>query len=460
MRRISKLTAAILLGLVGTASAWGQSVPAATQTATVDPFAPPPESPPLFDYAIGLGAGHTDNLFRNSSDTVSQDLLQPTFNFTLNKQGSTLQAEVIGLLQYTDYLEGDVGNEFRGQLTGQMNWVISPQRLNFEMQDYSSVEPVNTRLANAPSNQQQVNVLIGGPTLSFRLGSDGTWNGKMDLRYIDTTASKTKDFNSQRGFLAARLIHDLDVTSHLSFNLEGAHVDFNNADPLTTANRYNEYSLYARYLSRLAHIDLDLALGGSRVTFSQKWPDHSGMLARASIAWRIDARNTLQLTGTDQLADATADLTQSPELTSDQLTVPTIEVGRTVISPAVFRNRSVGLGYSYQGERLGFTLSPYYAQLKQLNGTDLSQKGFGGTAGITYLLTPITLLSVDLGDQTTRYVSDHSQDHDHTATINLSRQLTPHWSWSVAVRHDQRHSTRPGFGYTENEVFAFLYYKR
>jgi len=459
MRGINSLAAAILLGLAGTAVAWGQSAPA-TQQAPVDPFAPPPESPPLFNYAVGLGAGHTDNLFRTSDDTVSQDLLQPTFNFTLDKQGSTLQAQVVGLVQYTDYLEGDVGNEFRGQLTGQMNWIISPQRLNFVLQDYSSVEPVNTRLANAPSNQQQVNVLIGGPTLSFRLGGDGTWNGQMDLRYIDTTASKTKEFDSQRGFVAGRLIHDLDVTSHLSFNLEDTHVDFNNADPLTTPNRYDEYSFYARYLSRLAHLDLDLALGGSRVSFSQQWPDHSGALARATVAWRLDARNTLQLTGADQLADATADLTQPPELTSDQLTTPTIVVGRTVISPAVFHDRSVGLGYAYQGPRLGFTLSPYYTQLRQLNGIDLSQKGFGGVAGITYQLTPLMLLGVDLADQTTRYVSDSSLDHSHTATINLSRQLTPHWSWNVSFRHDQRHSSRPGFGYTENEVFAFLYYKR
>ncbi len=79
---------------------------------------------------------------------------------------------------------------------------------------------------------------------------------------------------------------------------------------------------------------------------------------------------------------------------------------------------------------------------------------------MSYLLTPLTTLGVTVGDQTTEYISDNSRDRDHTATINLSKELTPHWSWSVAFRHDQRHSTRPGFGYTENEVFAFLYYRR
>ncbi|WIG56993.1 MAG: hypothetical protein OJF61_002781 [Rhodanobacteraceae bacterium] len=462
MRGTSSLAAAIVLALAGTPAAFAQVQPTqpSPQTEPVDPFAPPAQSPPLFDYAIGFGVGRTDNLTRSATDTVSQNILEPSFNFTFNQQGSTLQTQVVGLLQYTDYLGGYLGNEFRGQLTGQMNWVISPQRLNFVLQDYSSVEPVNTRYGNAPSNQQQVNVFATGPTLAFKLGGDSGWQGQADLRYINTTASKTKDFNSERGMGALRLVRDLSLTNHLSLNLEGIDVRFNDANPLAAATRYDQYNAYARYQSNLARTDLDFALGGSRVDFSQNQPGHSGLLARASISWRADARNTLQASGVDQLADATANLVQPPDLGSAQLTSPTVLVGRTVISPAVFRERNISVGYGYRGDRFNFTLSPYYGQLRQLNGGDLSQNGYGVVAGMSYLLTPLTTLGVTVGDQTTEYISDNSRDRDHTATINLSKELTPHWSWSVAFRHDQRHSTRPGFGYTENEVFAFLYYRR
>lgn len=461
MRGTRKLAVAIALALVGVAPmAWAQVDPGDTQAPTISPDAPPAQTLPLFNYAVGLGVGHTDNINRTASDATSQNILQPTFNFTFNQQGSTLQAQVVGLLQYTDYLEGYFGNEFRGQLTGQANWVISPERLSLEVQDYSSVEPVNTRFGNTPANQQQVNVLVGGPTLKFRLGGNDTWTGQVDLRYINTTASQTKEFESQRGLLGARLIHDLSTTNHVSLNIEGVDVNFDNANPTTNATRYDEYNLYGRYQSRLAHVDLDLALGGSRVAFSQGWPGHSGILARASIAWRMDARNTMQISGIDQLADATADLVQSPALASAELTNPTILVGRTVISPAVFRDRSVSVGYAFQGPRFGFTLSPYYSQLRQLNGNDLSRNGYGTVVGVSYLLTPLMTLGVDVGDQTTQYTSDHSRDRDRTALVNLTHQLTPHWSWRVAVRHDQRHSTRPGFGYTENEVFAYVFYQR
>lgn len=462
MRGTRTLAAAIVLALASTsvALAQTQTPEAVPQTGPLDPFAPPEQAPPLFDYAVGLGAGHTDNLNRSATDAVSQNILEPTFNFTFNQQGSTLQTQVVGLLQYTDYLGGYFGNEFRGQLTGQMNWVVSPQRLNFVVQDYSSVEPVNTRFGNTPANQQQVNVFATGPTLSFRLGGDSGWQGQADLRYINTTASKTKEFNSQRGMGALRLIHDLSATNHLSINLEGVDVNFDDANPLAAATRYDQYNAYARYQSSLAHIDLDLALGGSQVDFSQGEPSHSGMLARASIGWRVNARNTLQVSGVDQLADATADLVQPPDLANTQLTSPTVLVGRTVISPAVFRDRNVSLGYAYRGDRFGFTFSPYYTQLRELNGVDLSRNGYGAVAGATYLLTPLTSLGVSVGDQTTEYTSDHSRDRDRTAAIDLSKQLTPHWSWNVTFRHDQRHSTRPGFGYTENEVFVFLYYRR
>lgn len=461
MRGTSSLAAAIVLALSGMSVALAQAqTTQPPQTESVDPFAPPEQAPPLFDYAVGLGIGHTDNLNRSATGAVGQSILEPSFNFTFNQQGSTLQTQVVGLLKYTDYLGGYFGNEFRGQLTGQMNWVVSPQRLNIVVQDYSSVEPVNTRFGNTPANQQQVNVFATGPTLSFRLGGDSGWRGQADLRYINTTASKTKEFNSQRGMAALRLFHDLNATDRLSFNLEGLNVDFNNANSPSAATRYDQYNAYARYQSRLARIDLDFALGGSRVDFSQGEPGHSGALARATVAWRMDARNTLQINGVDQLADATANLMQPPDLANTQLTSPTVLVGRTVISPAVFRDRNVSLGYAYRGDRFGFTVSPYYTQLRELNGSDLSRNGYGTIVGATYLFTPLLSLGVNIGDETTEYTSDHSRDRDRIAAIDLSKQLTPHWSWSITFRHDQRHSSRPGFGYTENEVFAFLYYRR
>lgn len=460
MRGTRALAAAVVLALAGTSVALAQNqAPEATpQAGPSDSFAPPEQAPPFFDYAIGFGYEHTDNVDRVATNPTSQDILQPTLNFTFNQQGSKIQAQAVGLVQYTDYLQGYFGNEFRGQLSGVLNWIISPQRLNLDVEDYSSVQPVNTRLSNSPANQQQVNIFVAGPTLSFRLGD--ALRGQADLRYIDTSASKTKDFNSQRGLGALRVIRDLSATASLSGNFEAANVDFNNNAPLTNAQRYTEYNAYARYQSQLAHLDMDLSLGGSQVDFSHGSSSYSGALIRAALAWRLTPRNSLQFNASDQLDDSTSNLMQPPNLVNASLTNPAVQVGRTVISPDVFRDRNVNLGYLYRGPRFGFTLTPYYSRLRQLNGNDLSQDGYGAVATATYLIRPLLTLGITVGDQTTKYTSGNSRDRDRTYGVNLAHQLTPHWSWSVAFNHDGRHSTRPGFGYNENQVLAALYYRR
>lgn len=461
MRGNHILAAAILLALAG------QAGPAVAQQATPFNNQQVPSTPdttegpatlPILDWAVGLGYEHTDNIDRSNTNQTNQDILQPSLNFAYNKQGSKFQAQVTGVVQYVDYLQSFYGNEFRGQLTGMLNWTIAPQRLNFSVQDYSSVEPVSIRASNAPSNQQQVNVLVAGPTLLFRMGD--ALRGQVDLRYVNTTASKTKDFNSQRGQAAFRAIRDLNATDTLSFNAEALHVDFSNVDPLTTASQYNQYNAYLRYQSHLNHVELDFSAGASRTSFSGGAGDHSGALIRGGITWRASPRNTFQINATDQLADSTANLIQSPSFANVDVTDISVQIGRTAISPVLYRERGVNMNYAYQAPRLGFTLTPYYTKLRQINGNDLSRDGYGAIAGITYLVRPLLILGVTVGSQTSEYTLDDSRDRDTSVTLDLSRQFTPHWSWRIALNHQSRNSTRPGYDYDENQVFAILYYRR
>ncbi len=461
MRGTRTLAAAIMLALAGQAGmAFAQTAsPTSSQAIAPTPDnATGPSTLPILDWAVGLGYEHTDNINRTSVDPTDQDILQPTLNFSYNQQGSRLQAQVTGVVQYVDYLQGFYGNEFRGQLSGMLNWTIAPQRLNFSVQDYSSVEPVSIRASNAPSNQQQVNVFVAGPTLSFRMGN--ALRGEVDLRYVNTAASKTKDFNSQRELGAFRALRDLSATDTLSLNAEALHVDFSNIDPLTAPSQYNQYNAYLRYQSHLDRIDLDFSAGGSRTTFSQGTEDHSGALIRAGIAWRMSSRNTLQLNASDQLADSTANLVQSPSFANVDVTDISVQIGRTAISPVLYRERGVNLNYAFQGPRFGVTLTPYYTRLRQLNGNDLSRNGYGAIGRITYLIRPLMTLGLTVGSQTNEYMTDDSRDRDTSVTLDLSRQFTPHWSWRVALNHQNRDSTRPGFDYDENQVFAILYYRR
>ena len=463
MRRQVKLALGIALALAGSTSGrlFAQSVPSSQQaTSSVDISPAPPETVPGLDWAFGVGIEHTDNIDRSATNATSQNVLQPTFDFSLNHQGSTLQTTATGLLQYNDYLEGYFGNELFGQLAGALNWTISPKRLDFVVQDNASVQPVSTRRGNTPANLQQVNVLVAGPTLSFRLGSSEALHGQADLRYIDTTASKTKDFDSQRGMGALRIIRDLSATSQLSGNIEALSVDSSNVDPLVEASRYDEYNLYGRFTSRLQHLSVDISVGGTRLDFAHGRGSDSGSLVRMAAAWQIGTHHGIQLSVADDLTDSTNSLVTQPTFSNIEIANPSVQVGRAVISPAIFRERAFNLGYAFSGPLLNLSVGPYYQRLRQINGNDLSRESYGVLIDANYQIRPLLTLGVSAGYQVIHYDIDHSESRDPAYGISLSRQFTPHWSWSLAFRHEQRLDSLAGLGYHENALYAFLYYRR
>jgi hypothetical protein len=177
-----------------------------------------------FNYMLYAGLEHSDNVALSATNPVSQNVLIPGINFSYVQQGSTVQANVLGTLEYRDYLGNAFSNQTLAQLSGQVNWTVLPQRLDFTVQDYAGVQPLSTFASNAPNNQQQTNVLTLGPTLHFRLGD--TVLGQAELRYINSDASETKQFNSSRGEAALRLFKDLSSTAQVSLNLESQSVDF------------------------------------------------------------------------------------------------------------------------------------------------------------------------------------------------------------------------------------------
>lgn len=465
MRETHTLAAAIASALLLTATAGtarAQTAPIDPGLQQMDPLLEDSTLPyPRFDYVVGLGYEHTDNIGRTENNRESQDILQPTFGFTLDQQGSTIQAQAVGLLQYQDYIQGTFANEYRGQLAGIFNWTVSPQRLNLQVQDYSSVQPIDARAPTGPNNTQQVNVFVAGPTLM--LGTGKQTHAAIDLRYINTTASKTKYFDSQRGVAAFRLIRDLNPTDRLSGNVEFTHANFSQLDDPTSPGRYNDYNVYARYESTLQRLTLDVAAGASRIEFPNGFASHTNPLVRIAAIWTLAPRSTLSLNAVDQLADSTNNLTVMPDLREFALSRPRLEVGQTFIVPTVFRERGASFAYNYQGQRIIFSIGPAYDRLRQLNGAfDVSRNSYGAQAGVQYRLSPRSSLTFNASNFKIEYVLDGSHSRDQTYALGFNQALTPHWTWTASLEHDQRgaSSTLAGGGYHENMLFFTATYRR
>ena len=445
-----------------------------------------------FDYSLFVGINHSDNIDLTQTNTTSESVLIPGLNFTYSQLGSTLQANVAGTLEYYDYLGSGFSNQTFVQLSGQANWTILPQRLDFTVQDFAGVQPLSTLASDSPNNLQQTNVLALGPILHFRLGD--TLRGQAELDYINSYASKTKQFNSSRGQAVLRVLKDLGPTDVLSVNVESQRVNFYDSsstplseidgfpviDDTTNIPNYTRNELFARYVRTLAHFNVDVSLGWSQIDFTGA-PSASTPLARVTLSWQPTTRSNLALTASHQYSDAAQDIMMQPgqivagagaQLDNNaigpvglngpqgQTSPGGINTGDLVIDPEVYLNQSFGASYSYTTDRWTLSAAPVYSRLSYLNDPTFDQTDRGVSAGVSYRVT--SLLSVGVFGDGERYTYRALDRRDDTSDygITLTDRRTPHWTWQVSLTHRQRDSTAAGQSYSENEIYFGVVFKR
>lgn len=414
------------------------------------------------DYAIETGIEHNDNVNLSEDDPVSEDILRPSLGFTVNEDGSTIQSAVTGLMEYRDYLHNRFSNEFRGQLDGRLNWSAIPERLDFTVQDRLGLQPVNVLAPNAPSNLQQVNVLAFGPTLRFRVGP--TLRGQAELRYVNSYAEETDEFNSQRLSGALRVAKDLDADTALSANLEDERIEFTH-DGISPD--YSRYSAFGRYARTVGEIDLAADLGYSWLRYSghaNSALDRQDPFVRGKIGWKLSPQSMLSVEVARQISDAASTMLLDTGI-GQQIPVD-IAAGDATVTPAAYLEQRLQFAYAYQGPRAGFTFAPYYRKLDYSEGFDSvaigggDQKSRGGVGTASWRLTTISTIGLQgiYDDLTFEQVA--REDKTWSIQAFLRHQWTPHWSLRGEVAHYRRSSNAAGQNSDQNSIYVALTYTR
>ena len=414
------------------------------------------------DYLFEFGIEHNTNVNLSETDPQGANILEPAFGFNIKQEGSTVQATANGLVQYRDYLTGDFSDDFRGQLAGHLNWTMVPERLNLTVEDYAGVQPINELQPNAPSNQQQTNVFAIGPTLNFRLGP--TVRGEAELRYINSYAEKTDEFNSNRLAGALRAIKDLSEKRTISANITDQRVDYiqsNIGQP-----DYNRYAVFGRYTDKWTKIDLTADLGYSWLHYTDRLDDRDSPLGRATLTWHYSDRSTFGLNAAYQYSDAASDMMIGADIPN----IPTnIATGDATTTSEPYLERDLSVNYAYAGDRLGFTVAPYYRKLDYseadptqigLFGAGQNQTGKGALAGITYLLRPLLSTGLTATGENLRYDTIDRTDKTWTIAAFLRQQWTRNWSWHVQLSHYDRNSTAVGQSSHQNVAYFAITYTR
>lgn len=390
------------------------------------------------DYVVDLGIERNDNVLLTPTDEIETTILRPGLGFSLVQESSTVQAEFTGRGEFVDYRDDRFDDTVEGTLSGRLNWVIVQERLSFSLEDSLSVQPVNTLFADSPGNRQQVNVVSLGPTLLFNPGQ--SVHGAAELRFINSDAEVTEEFNSDRVNLAIRATKDLTPTSDLSANLQVQRVDFERD---LVARDYDRTDFFARYARRLASFDLAVDAGFSWIDYRQGSGNRSEPLFRVQGAWRPDDRHRLSLRATSQFSDTASDALAGIEAGTDNAgDVPVVPgqvpVGEVVVNASPYQVRSLDLEYALVTPRMTAVVAPYYSRLRYVDTDEFDQNTSGVRGEVAWRANPRFLVGATGGYGRVSYTEldrvDRTSEFGVHADYRWSRRFSSRFS---ATRYER-----------------------
>lgn len=415
------------------------------------------------DYEVGVAAQHSDNIARRDQDEVSDTVVAPRLWFSAEQAGSRVRLAAQGNVEYRTYADDTFDDQLRGRFNGRLDWSLIPQRLDFVVQDSLSLLPVNQFAAFTPANEQQVNVLVAGPTLYARFSP--VTRGQLDVRFIDSYAEETPEFDSQRYSGALRVLHDLGPSANVGLNAEVLDVDFD----LPDASDYRRHDGYVSFNADRPRLDVEMDLGYSKLELEQgpiAGPrfEESYPLGRLTLNWTASARSVFGITVRHQLSDAADYLINTRDLDFglDRRTREFNDFRATdsIVEPNVFRERLVRGRYSYNGTRLDLRVAPFERRMSYVEGFVEDQERSGVIADLDFRLKPLTTLSVYGANSRREYQVSGREDEDWIAGVGVSHRFTRKWTGRVDLEHRTRESTEFGRSYDENAVMVSLSYRR
>ncbi len=395
-------------------------------------------------YSLEYEPSYSTNIARTAKNEREEITHALRVGIRYDERSAAMDGTITLDVEHRSYVNGVFADQNWSHLNADVTWSLIRKRLFWVMEDRLSNEPVMNRQVWVPGNIQQTNLFSTGPRLSYRFG-----NGiglLADLRYMNSYAEITDEFDSDRWYLAGTLSQDLSVQTRVSTNLAMTKVDFRNRD----ADDYRRLDLFAAWDWQQGRSGLRFELGGSRIDFDYA-DNASGPHLKIVGNRRISSVSQLKLALFRGYSDA------ARQLQRDSRAVP---VGSDVISSQVY---TVSEGeMSYRTAWLYSTLEAILNYQKQayLESSALDQELFSG--GLVMSRGFATALSAEAGISRTRsfYEVDGRRDDLFSSFVGVHLRRTRHLGYRLRMSWEKRDSTTDSADYGELAFFATVRYQR
>jgi hypothetical protein len=414
------------------------------------------------NYSIGGTIEHSDNIALTETNPQEESTLSTDIDFDLTQTGRNTTLAARGNLEYLYYTGDLFDDDVRATLVGTFNWNTWQDRLKLIVEDYASYEPIDVLAADAPNNQQQVNVFVAGAQFNLRPGA--ATRTRIDLRYNNYWAEETDDFNGDRYNAAFTLWQEPSPTTRIAATVEGSEVKYDQVSLDTLGADYQRLDTYVTWNRNLSDIDLEIRAGYSWIELTDYNTKDDAPLFRTLLTWRASARSTLDMGLYYQFSDAAqelmTDVTDPMGVPVTPGGTPTVDPTDVTIGPDLYRQRRVDVGYRYNGERFSASVRPYYEDNDYIDPTAESEGSYGIGVGMSWAIQSSLFLTGSMSASYRSFDSFDRDDDDFSVYIGLLKIFTRHWSMGFDLRHQERNSNVPEASYDENAAIFSVRYTR
>ena len=396
-------------------------------------------------YGIGYQGEYSNNIRLVQTDKEEEWINIPQFGLLLREDSSpNLELRVLSAIEHRNYRRDTYADETLGNVSAFANWAISPNRLNWVLENYYGQTAIRSADAATPDNRQNVNVFSTGPSLYPRLSARNSL--EFGLRYGNYYIENA-DTDNDRYSAIARWLYEISSVTTASLNYDGQQVD--NRNPLL----YQDYSRHDVFFSirkrgTAAQFLLDL---GKTLIRPESGTDRDEALGRLIISRPTSAQAEVSFTALSRLLDS-----------GDAV----FAAGSTGITPVdladtqgnrFYHVRELGVMY-VRRRPLTSDVLHVYRQRTDYESSLLNERRLGGDFEIGYDITGLHHVVLYGNHRRTEYYGSSLLDRDSQGGVRFLYRLSRSITLALDGRYTQRHSNDQAREYDEARGILSLAY--
>jgi len=399
-------------------------------------------------YQLELGVEHSNNVTASGADPIATATSTVGLQADFNQQAANYSLNIEPGLQYRSYSETTFDDQLFVSLDAGLLWNISKQRFSWTFEDYLDQSAIDSTSASTPFNQQDTNVFLTGPDVTFRLGP--VQRIELLARYLDFYYENTDADNNRYGVLA-RWIRQPNAVSTYGLNVDAADIRYK--DPLNNED-YTRYDAFVSIEKKLSTYDLDIKLGYTEIErdFSENLDD---FLAQARLNYRINSKSSINLSAISEYTDSSRNFLLS------RASREGVRSFNTQINGSVFYLQQAFAGYTWS-DHINVVNIEYSINTDEYDAvnSDLDRKVQNYRLGINRAITGHLSVSFDaqLGDS--EYSGLSRKDEDTSVGLAFSYRMSRSLSLQLGAQRSERESSTETLNYVENIGYMSVHYSR